>query len=70
VHKDWRATGQSLLYASYYGAGAIAGNLWTGFLYGANIKIASIFLLNAVIISVVGIIIWLFTRSKQISRPV
>ena len=33
VQEDWRATGQSLLYAAYFGAGAIVGNFWTGFLY-------------------------------------
>ena len=32
VREDWRATGQSLLYAAYYGAGAIVGNFWTGYL--------------------------------------
>jgi PPP family 3-phenylpropionic acid transporter len=30
VREDWRVTGQSLLYAAYYGAGVIAGNFWTG----------------------------------------
>jgi MFS transporter, PPP family, 3-phenylpropionic acid transporter len=29
VAKDWRATGQSLLYAAYFGAGAIVGNFRT-----------------------------------------
>jgi len=64
VREDWRATGQSLLYSSYYGAGAIAGNFWTGFLYDAKMKIAEIFLLNAGIVSVVGLLIWFFMRRK------
>jgi PPP family 3-phenylpropionic acid transporter len=32
VKPEWRATGQSLLNASCWGAGAILGNLWNGFL--------------------------------------
>src|SRR5687768_18611590 len=62
VKEDWRATGQSLLYAAYYGAGAIVGNLWTGFLYDARIKVSEIFLMNAGIVLIVGVFIWIFMR--------
>jgi PPP family 3-phenylpropionic acid transporter len=65
VREDWRATGQSLLYAAYFGAGAIAGNLWTGFLYDAKMKIADIFLLNAGIVSIVGLCMLIFMKSKK-----
>jgi PPP family 3-phenylpropionic acid transporter len=65
VREDWRATGQSLLYAAYYGAGAIVGNFWTGYLYDTNMKIAEIFLLNAGIVSIVGLMIWVFMRNKK-----
>ncbi|MGZ8559768.1 MAG: MFS transporter [Chitinophagaceae bacterium] len=65
VREDWRATGQSLLYAAYYGAGAIVGNFWTGYLYDTKMKIADIFLLNAGIVSVVGLMIFLFMRNKK-----
>ncbi|HMH33244.1 MAG TPA: MFS transporter [Puia sp.] len=65
VPADWRATGQSLLYAAYYGAGAIAGNLWTGFLYDSKMKIAEIFLLNAGIVAIVGLCMLLFIKNKQ-----
>jgi len=65
VKEDWRATGQSLLYAAYYGAGAIAGNLWTGFLYDTKMRIADIFLLNAGIVSLVGLFIWIFIKKIQ-----
>ena len=67
VREDWRATGQSLLYAAYYGAGAIVGNLWTGFLYDDKMKIADIFLLNAGIVAVVGIFIWFFIKNRQLN---
>ena len=65
VIEDWRATGQSLLYAAYYGAGAIAGNFWTGFLYDTKMKVAEIFFLNAGIVSAVGIVIWIFMKNRS-----
>lgn len=64
VKIEWRATGQSILYASYFGVGAIAGNFWTGFLYDAQLKIATIFLLNAVVVTVVGILMMVFFSKK------
>lgn len=64
VREDWRATGQSLLYAAYFGVGAIAGNFWTGYLYNAQMKVADIFLLNAVIVSLVGLFMVIFMRRK------
>src|SRR5678815_5622167 len=57
VREDWRVTGQSLLYAAYYGAGVIAGNFWTGYLSDIKMKVSEIFLLNAVIVTVVGLFI-------------
>lgn len=64
VKEEWRVTGQSLLYASYYGIGTIAGNFWTGYLSDANMKIADIFLLNAGIIFVAGIVVWVFIKKE------
>jgi PPP family 3-phenylpropionic acid transporter len=65
VDKNWLATGQSLLYAAYYGIGAIAGNYWTGYLQKINMKIAEVFLLNAVIVAAVALCILLFMKSKN-----
>ena len=65
VREDWRATGQSLLYAAYYGAGAIVGNFWTGYLYDTKMKIAEIFLLNAGIVAMVGLLIFIFMKNKK-----
>ena len=65
VREDWRATGQSLLYAAYYGAGAIAGNFWTGYLSDTKMKIAGIFLLNAGIVVIVGLLIFIFMRNTK-----
>jgi len=69
VNEAWRATGQSLLYAAYYGAGAIAGNFWTGFLYDAKMKVSEIFLLNAGIVCVVGLLIWVFISRNKMQLP-
>lgn len=70
VREDWRATGQSLLYAAYFGVGAIAGNFWTGYLYDAQMRIADIFLLNACMVSLVGFFMMIFMRSKAGYRDV
>lgn len=68
VREDWRVTGQSLLYAAYFGVGAIAGNFWTGYLYDTGMKVARIFLLNACIVSLVGLLIVVFMRKVAITR--
>lgn len=62
VNEKARATGQSFLNAALMGAGAIAGNLWTGFLYETQMKVADIYLLNAGIVSVIGIFMFVFMR--------
>jgi MFS transporter, PPP family, 3-phenylpropionic acid transporter len=65
VKDEWKATGQSMLYAAYFGIGAIAGNFWTSYLYDSNMKIAAIFLLNAGIILVTGIVVWIFIKQNK-----
>jgi len=64
VKQEWRATGQSLLYAAYFGAGAIVGNFWTGFLYDTKMHVAEIFLLNAIGVAAVALVIWVFMKAK------
>ena len=66
VNEDWRATGQSLLYAAYFGAGAIAGNFWTGYLYDEHLRVSEIFLLNACMVAVVAIVIGLYLKKKKL----
>jgi MFS transporter, PPP family, 3-phenylpropionic acid transporter len=65
VKDEWKATGQSMLYAAYFGVGAIAGNFWTSYLTSTKMKIADIFLLNAGIILVTGAIIWLLVKEQK-----
>jgi PPP family 3-phenylpropionic acid transporter len=64
VREEWRATGQSLLYASYYGLGIIIGNFWTGYLADTHMRVSEIFLLNAGIVALVGLLMWAFMRRK------
>lgn len=65
VPEDKRVTGQSLLYAAYYGAGTIAGNSWANYLSESKMKIAEVFLLNAGIVFVVGILILIFLKGER-----
>jgi PPP family 3-phenylpropionic acid transporter len=62
VKEQYRATGQSFLSASLLGAGAIAGNLWTGFLYDSQMRVADIYMLNAGIVSAIGVFILVIMR--------
>ena len=64
VDERWLATGQSLLYAAYFGVGAIAGNYWTGYFISRGMTIQEIFLLNAGIVGVVVASIFLFMKKK------
>jgi MFS transporter, PPP family, 3-phenylpropionic acid transporter len=54
VPAEWRATGQSLFWAAFFGAGAIAGNAWAGFLYD-RIGAHAMFRLDAVILAVAAL---------------
>lgn len=64
VDEHWLATGQSLLYAAYFGIGAIAGNYWTGYFINQGKSVQEIFLLNAGIVAAVAISIILFMKKK------
>jgi len=65
VDEHWLATGQSLLYAAYFGAGAIAGNYWTGYLLNNGMTIADVFLLNAGIVTLVVVSIIFFMKKQK-----
>ncbi|MEN9949412.1 MAG: hypothetical protein RLY85_164 [Bacteroidota bacterium] len=64
VDAKWMATGQSLLYAGYYGLGAVAGNYWTGFLADKAMPFGQIFLLNGLIVFMVAILLAVFLRTS------
>ena len=64
VDEHWLATGQSLIYAAYFGIGAIASNYWTGYFINRGMMVQEIFLLNAGIVAVVAISVLLFMKKK------
>ena len=68
VPERWRATGQSMLYAAYFGIGAIAGNFWTGYLYDEQLSISTIFLLNAFAITGIGLAMVFALKRNDFSR--
>jgi PPP family 3-phenylpropionic acid transporter len=57
VQKELLATGQSLLYAAYYGAGAVIGNYWVGYLTAAGLSLSVLFLVNAGVVMLAVILI-------------
>ncbi len=57
----WRATGQSLFWAAYFGAGSIAGNLWAGFLYD-QLGVQLMFRANGFVILGVAVVAWFVLR--------
>jgi PPP family 3-phenylpropionic acid transporter len=57
VQKELLATGQSLLYAAYYGAGAVIGNYWVGYLTAAGLSLSALFLVNAGVVMLAVILI-------------
>lgn len=64
IPAHWLATGQSLLYASYYGAGAIVGNFWTGYLVDLKMTMSSIFYVNAGIVGATVLLVLLIRPIK------
>jgi MFS transporter, PPP family, 3-phenylpropionic acid transporter len=62
VDERWLATGQSLLYAAYFGAGAIAGNYWTNIFLDRGLKVADVFLINAGLVTIAVILLFLFMK--------
>jgi PPP family 3-phenylpropionic acid transporter len=67
VQKELLATGQSLLYAAYYGAGAVLGNYWVGYLTEIGLSLSALFLVNAglVLLAVILIVTALRTNPQN-----
>jgi PPP family 3-phenylpropionic acid transporter len=67
VREELRATGQSLLTGAMLGAGAIAGNTWASYLHGRDIPVSQIFILNAGIVLIIGLIMMLVLKFRSAS---
>lgn len=65
VDEHWLATGQSLLYAAYFGVGAIAGNYWASYFIDKGMKVANVFLLNAGVVVMVVFLLLFFMKNKK-----
>lgn len=72
VDERWLATGQSLLYAAYFGAGAVAGNYWTEYFLHKGMKVSEVFLINAGVVFIVVLLILLFMKveKRKLADPV
>ena len=65
VRPEWRATGQSLLWAAYYGTGQILGNIWVGYLYENN-SMQYVYSVNGVIVLIISFATWfIFFKMKK-----
>ena len=64
VKPEWRATGQSLFWAAYFGAGAIMGNLWAGSLYD-RMPLQKVFGLNSCLILVLFLVAMVVFRANK-----
>lgn len=65
VDEHWLATGQSLLYAAYFGVGAIAGNYWASYFIDKGMNVANVFLLNAGVVFIVVLLLLFFMKDKK-----
>ncbi len=66
VPSAWRATGQSLFWAAYFGLGSILGNLWAGWLYDLW-GVQAMFRANGVLILLAALAVALMLRTT--SKP-
>jgi PPP family 3-phenylpropionic acid transporter len=70
VPAEWRTTGQSLLWAAYFGAGAISGNIVIGRMYQSMQmqKVYGIICIGILIVAMLASVVFLFTKKIKISR--
>ncbi len=64
VPAQWRATGQSLFWAAYFGAGSILGNTWAGWLYD-RIGVQAMFRVNAWLILAAAVCAGILLREHR-----
>ncbi|MNF98111.1 galactoside permease [compost metagenome] len=65
VPENWRATGQSLLYAAYFGVGTIMGNFLVGYFQELKYTISETFAISGTSVIMVFVIAWLFLKDKR-----
>lgn len=65
VPENWRATGQSLLYAAYFGIGTIMGNFLVGSFQDSKYTISKIFAISGILVLIAFVTAWLFLKDKN-----
>jgi PPP family 3-phenylpropionic acid transporter len=65
VPRAWRATGQALFSAAHMGAGAILGNLLSGFLYD-RLGVQGMYRVSGLLILTVALAAWLALRRDRV----
>lgn len=60
---EWRATGQALFWAAFWGAGAIAGNAWAGLLYD-RLGAQAVFRIDAMLLAAAALAALLVVRER------
>ena len=68
VPSTWRATGQSLFWTAYFGAGSILGNAWAGFLTD-RIGVRQMFGTNGWLILLVAVVAAVVLRERAAEAP-
>jgi PPP family 3-phenylpropionic acid transporter len=67
IPPEWRATGQSFVYAFYFGGGMAVGNLWTGFLANHIGMGGAMFVEGTLTLALVIFTLFIFGTIRRIS---
>ncbi len=68
VPREWRATGQALFQAAYFGAGGLLGNAWAGLLYD-QLGVQGMFRVNGWLILAVAIMGLVLLGARKVGTP-
>jgi PPP family 3-phenylpropionic acid transporter len=69
IPASWRTTGQSLLWASYFGAGAVLGNVFSGRLY-QSMPMQNVYAINSILIAIIAVLAGFFILCNNKKRKV
>jgi PPP family 3-phenylpropionic acid transporter len=62
--REWRATGQTLFSAAYFGAGGIVGNTWAGYLFD-RLGVQGMFRVNGFIVLTMALLALAVLRERR-----
>ena len=67
VPAKWRTTGQSMLWAAYFGAGAVSGNIISGWMY-QQMPMKQVYAINSLVILLIGIVAFFIFFSRKTNK--